>query len=268
MSDKKRLSKWDLFKIWSRYGFFHSNSVKSGDVRGRVWLYVYSLFAKKYYSDDEEAARDLLLRHNDAYDIEPQTGQLVNGIVARIEEDIALGEEVDVNLPDEVKENFKEPVSRFGEYFIQALVMPVLLAIGIGFSIDGSEWGAVFYIGATVIVGLLISWTAFSFGYQQGEKALKAFASDNIDNIVRILKVVALVMAGTLVPLFMEPGYFGPSIYNLQSVTDLLPILFPFVVVWTTWFFLYANKMKPGIIMIIFTVVCAVIVALGHGFIL
>jgi mannose/fructose/N-acetylgalactosamine-specific phosphotransferase system component IID len=63
------------------------------------------------------------------YNTEPQTGQLINGIVASLEEQIAMGEEVSEEMPVNIKTTLMGPLAGIGDSIIQGIIVPILLSI-------------------------------------------------------------------------------------------------------------------------------------------
>ncbi|WP_454920833.1 PTS system mannose/fructose/sorbose family transporter subunit IID [Abiotrophia defectiva] len=72
---------------------------------------------------DPEAYRCLLMRHSVFYNTEPQTGQLVNGIVASLEEEIGMGKDIDENVPVTVKASLMGPLARIGDSIMQGIIV-------------------------------------------------------------------------------------------------------------------------------------------------
>lgn len=94
VDEGKRLTNKDLNTIWLRWAFTHLASMSYEKLQGHAYAWSYIPFANKYYKDDPEAKRRLLVRHSVFFNTEPQTGQIINGIVTSLEENIALGGEV------------------------------------------------------------------------------------------------------------------------------------------------------------------------------
>ena len=86
---QEKLTVKDRRQIWARWGFTHLSSMSYEKLQAHAWAYAFIPFAKKFYKDDLEAQRRLMTRHSMFYNTEPQTGQLINGIVTSLEEQIA-----------------------------------------------------------------------------------------------------------------------------------------------------------------------------------
>lgn len=140
------LTNKELNQIWRRWGFTHLSSMSYEKIQGHSWAYAYLPFARKHYKDDPEKKRRLLMRHSMFYNTEPQTGQLINGIVASLEEQIAMGEEVSEEMPVNIKTTLMGPLAGIGDSIIQGIIVPILLSIAMSLAAGGSVFGPIFYI--------------------------------------------------------------------------------------------------------------------------
>ncbi len=166
------LSKKELRSIWRRWGFTHLSSMSYEKLQAHAWAYSYIPFAEKYYKNDPEAKRRLFLRHSMFYNTEPQTGQLINGIVASLEEKIALGADVPEEMPINIKTTLMGPLAGIGDSIIQGIIVPILLSIAMGLAAGGNPLGPLFYLVSYGIIGPLISYICFMNGYRLGVNAI------------------------------------------------------------------------------------------------
>ena len=139
-----------------------------------AWSYI--PFAEKFYKDDPEGKARLLTRHSQFYNTEPQVGTVINGIVAALEEGIALGDDIPEEMPTSVKTALMGPLAGLGDSVIQGIIVPTLLSIGMSLSSDGSVAGPIFYIVTLLAIGMAICYGMFRYGYKMGLGA--------IDNLV------------------------------------------------------------------------------------
>ena len=119
VDEGKRLTNKDLNTIWLRWAFTHLASMSYEKLQGHAYAWSYIPFANKYYKDDPEAKRRLLVRHSVFFNTEPQTGQIINGIVTSLEENIALGGEVSEEMPNNIKATLMGPLAGIGDSIIQ-----------------------------------------------------------------------------------------------------------------------------------------------------
>ncbi len=89
------------------------------------------------------------------YNTEPQTGQIINGIVASLEEKIALGGDVSEEMPINIKATLMGPLAGLGDSIIQGIIVPILLSIAMGLANGGNMLEPIFYILSYGILGPL-----------------------------------------------------------------------------------------------------------------
>ena len=101
--DKKDLKKgfWS-WQFWAMSTLSYEKLEANGFAQGIVPI------AKKLYGKGTQEYADCLSRHSVFYNTEPQTGSVVNGIVASLEEEKSEGE----NVPDELLHTVKTSLSQ------------------------------------------------------------------------------------------------------------------------------------------------------------
>ena len=68
-----------------------------------------------------------MVRQAAYFNTEPQTGQLINGITASLEENIALDGGVSEEMPNNVKATLMGPLAGIGDSLMQGIIVPILL---------------------------------------------------------------------------------------------------------------------------------------------
>lgn len=262
--ENNRLSKKELRQIWRRWGFTHLSSMSYEKLQAHAWAYSYIPFANKYYKNDPEKKRRLLVRHSMFYNTEPQTGQLINGIVVSLEEQIALGKDVPEEMPINIKATLMGPLAGIGDSIIQGIIVPILLSIGMGMATGGSPVGPVFYIIAYGILGPLISYLSFMNGYRLGVNAIDAIIGENASRITNAFNILGIMVVGglaatniNLVTKLQIP--MGEEVQALQNVLDSnFPQLLPLGMVMLAWYLLTSKQMSATKVILILTVISAV----------
>lgn len=269
VNEKSRLSKKELRQIWARWGFTHLSSMSYEKLQAHAWAYSYIPFANKYYSDDPEAKRRLLVRQSMFYNTEPQTGQLINGIVASLEEQIALGSGVEEEMPTNIKATLMGPLAGIGDSVIQGIIVPLLLSIAMGMSAGGSAIGPIFYMVSFGIIGPLISYLAFTNGYKLGVSAIDVIVGENATKITEAFNVLGIMVVGGLAAsnIFLTTPLevpLGDDIQPLQDVLDgIFPQLFPLAVVLLSWWLISSKRISPTKVILILTAIVIVGVVIG-----
>jgi mannose/fructose/N-acetylgalactosamine-specific phosphotransferase system component IID len=266
---KPRLTNKELNTIWLRWAFTHLASMSYEKLQGHAWAWSYIPFANKYYADDPEAKRRLLVRHSVFFNTEPQTGQIINGIVTSLEENIALGGDVSEEMPNSIKATLMGPLAGIGDSIIQGIIVPTLLSIGMGLASGGSPIGPLFYMISYAIIGTLISFISYRTGYKMGVSAIDVIVGENARRVMDAFNVLGVMVIGALaagnialtttlnIPL-------GGKWQPLQTTLDgVFPALLPLIAVLVTWWMLGKKQFSPTKVIIILTVVVSVFCVIG-----
>ncbi|MDK6368815.1 MULTISPECIES: PTS system mannose/fructose/sorbose family transporter subunit IID [Aerococcus] len=261
---QQKLTKKELRQIWRRWAFTHLSSMSYEKIQGHSWAFSYLPFANKYYANDPESKRRLLVRHSMFYNTEPQTGQLINGIVTSLEEQIALGEDVDEQMPVNIKTSLMGPLAGIGDSIIQGIIVPLLLSIGMGLAANGSAIGPIFYIIAYGIVGTAISYFSYMYGYRLGVNAIDAIIGENASRITEAFNVLGIMVIGGLsastIHLTTQLNIpMGEEVQALQEVLDgIFPGILPLVMVLFAWWLISAKQMTATKVILILTAIITV----------
>lgn len=269
INNQSKLTKKELRQIWYRWGFTHLSSMSYEKLQAHAWAFSYIPFAEKYYKNDPEAKRRLLTRHSMFYNTEPQTGQIINGIVASMEEEIALGHNVPEELPINIKATLMGPLAGIGDSLIQGIIVPILLSIAMGMAAGGNAIGPIFYILSYGILGPLISYISFHYGYKLGVNAIDNIIGDNVKRITDAFNVLGIMVVGGLaagnIVLNSELEIpMGESMRSLQSVLDgIFPKILPLTMVLLAWWLVSAKQMSATKVILILTAITSVGVVIG-----
>lgn len=269
VDEGKRLTNKDLNTIWLRWAFTHLASMSYEKLQGHAYAWSYIPFANKYYKDDPEAKRRLLVRHSVFFNTEPQTGQIINGIVTSLEENIALGGEVSEEMPNNIKATLMGPLAGIGDSIIQGIIVPTLLSIGMSLANGGSPLGPLFYIVAYGIIGPTISYVSYRTGYKLGVGAIDVIVGENARRIMDAFNVLGIMVVGALaagnialattlnIPL-------GSEWQPLQTTLDgVFPALLPLIAVLLTWWMLGKRQFSPTKVIVILTIAISVLCIVG-----
>ncbi|MEY8292666.1 PTS system mannose/fructose/sorbose family transporter subunit IID [Carnobacteriaceae bacterium 52-44] len=267
---KEGLTKKELFDIYLRYQIMVESAMSYEKMHGASWAWSYLPFAKKYYSDDPDKFSNFLTRHSVFYNTEPQTGQLVNGIVASLDEKIALGDtDVDETVPVTVKASMMGPLAGIGDSVIQGILIPTLLSIGMGLSTGGSPLGAIFYILAYGLIVGGITIISFNSGYKLGVNAIDSVIGENAKRITNMLNTFGIMIVGGLsattiaaVTTIEIPA--GDTTQPLQEILDgIFPGILPLTFVLITWWLISEKKYSPTKVILVLIGVVTAAVLLG-----
>lgn len=266
---KNRLTKKELYQIWARFGFTHLSSMSYEKLQAHSWAYTFIPFARKYYKDRPEKKRALLVRHSMFYNTEPLTGQVVNGIVTSLEEEIALDGDVPEEMPTNIKTTLMGPIAGVGDSFIQGIIVPILLSIAMGLSTGGNPLGPIFYIVSFGIIGTLISYFAFMNGYKLGINAIDVIIGENAKRITDAFNTLGIMVVGALAASYISLTTkleipLGEEIQPLQDVLDdIFPQILPLGMVLLAWYLLASKQMSATKVILVLTVISAIGVIIG-----
>lgn len=256
-------------QIFLRYAFLPESAMSYEKMHGATWSWTYLPLGEKYYADDPEALRRLLVRHSVFYNTEPQTGQLVNGIVCSLEEKIGMGEPVSEDVPVSVKASLMGPLAGIGDSLVQGILIPTLLSIAMGLSVGGNVLGPLFYIVAYGAIMAAVTVVCFRSGYRLGTKAIDAIIGENAKRITNMFNVLGTIVIGGLAattialttPIAVP---FGSDVKPLQEILDgFFPKLLPLVMVLFAWWLISSKRMSATKTLVILSAVTAVGVLLG-----
>lgn len=266
---KPRLTNKELNTIWLRWAFTHLASMSYEKLQGHAYAWSYIPFTNKYYADDPEAKRRLLVRHSVFFNTEPQTGQIINGIVTSLEENIALGGEVSEEMPNNIKATLMGPLAGIGDSIIQGIIVPTLLSIGMSLANGGSPLGPLFYIVAYGILGPVISFISYRTGYKLGVGAIDVIVGESARRIMDAFNVLGIMVVGALaagnIALTTTLNIpFGDEWQPLQTTLDgVFPALLPLIAVLATWWMLGKKQYSPTKVIVILAVAISVLCVLG-----
>lgn len=269
LQSENKLTKKELRQIYLRYQIMCESAMSYEKMHGASWAYSYLPLADKYYKNDPEAYRRLLVRHSVFYNTEPQTGQLVNGIVASIEEEIGMGKDIDENLPVSIKASLMGPLAGIGDSIMQGILIPTLLSIGMGLAVGGNPLGPIFYILAYGIITTFITLISFKSGYKLGISAIDKVIGENAKRITDAFNVLGISVIGGLSAstIILKTTANIPQGEGNAPLQDLLdsffPGILPLIMVLLSWWMISIKKYSPTKVILILTVIISVGVIIG-----
>jgi len=227
---------------------------------------VYSLLPlfNKYYDKKEKFAA--MKRHTHFYNTEMQTGALIHGITVGLEEQKALGKDVNDDVIRANKVGLMGPIAGIGDSILVGVIIPILLSIAISLSAGGSVIGPMFYIVTFLALILLGSKFLFDKGYHLGVDAVKMIIGETAKKVVSAIVLLGVTimggMAASYVGLATKISFAsGEETKLLQDVLDgIFPKLLPLLLVLGIWGLMAKKKVSPltmTIILAIFSFVAA-----------
>jgi D-glucosaminate PTS system EIID component len=238
---EKKATVGELRRAWWIWIFFNLSAFSMERMQSPAFVYMMSPFIKKFYGDQPAEFKAALKRHMVFFNTEPQTGVIANGVAIALEEQRANGAPIDDDMINAVKTGIMGPMAGIGDSLIPGTLIPILLAIGISLSVNGSPVGAIFYIIAFPVIMLSISYWLFMFGYRYGMQSMRQLAEGGFRRVTTSFSVLGLVVAGgigaSIITLVTPLAYAtGKMNISVQAQLDgIFPKLIPFVLVLWLW---------------------------------
>lgn len=235
----ERLTKKERSLIWRR--FYNSYGVSGGyDVLSAPnFLWGLAPLFEKYYDNDKKCEE--LLKHYEFFNTENIFGSLIYGIVTAMEEQKALGNNIDDEMIRSTKLSLMGPMAGIGDALNPGLIIPLLLSIAITLSNGGSLLGVIFYAVAYNAVVIMISKLLFENGYRLGMDAISALIGEKATRIKDSLMLLGTVIIGGISANYISINLgvsvpSGNDLVSLQSILDgIFPKLLPLLLVIGCW---------------------------------
>lgn len=242
MSDEiKKVTQQDLDKAWWNWMFFWASAFSMERMQSISFIHSMKPVLDRLYGDDKEEITLACKRHMVFFNTEPQTGVIAHGVTIALEEQRANGSPIDGEMINAVKAGIMGPMAGIGDSMIPGTLIPILLAIGMGMSQDGSPIGAIFYIVAYLTIMLFLSHWLFNMGYKYGTEVMGELASGSFRKVTATMAVLGLVVSGgigaSIISLRTPLGFAsGELAVSLQATLDgIFPALLPLILTLWLW---------------------------------
>ena len=268
--NKKSLTKKELNQLFKRFAFHYNRCGNFENWHGTTYGWSLIPMFKKYYGVGSKEFVDGVERHLDFHNNEPVTASIIQGIMVGMEEQKALGHDVDSEMIRSTKASLMGPVAGIGDSLVQATLVPLLLSIGI--SLTGSEGnysiiGPIFYLISVAAILITYGYTLFVKGYQLGKDAVTLLAGTTVKKVRDAIQIFGMVLVGALSARYCAPttilefvGAPGAEPTTIQSILDgIFPNLLGFILVLVCYWAMTKKKISPFTMILIVmagTVVC------------
>lgn len=131
----KKASKKAVLKSFLNWLFMAHSCYNYERLQGIGFLHAMAPIINDIYDkDDVEGRTEALQRHTTFFNTEPRLGSMIVGLCAAMEERIASGEKelAGEDAMASIKYGLMGPISGIGDTFIQAILSPLLLSMGLG----------------------------------------------------------------------------------------------------------------------------------------
>ncbi len=217
---------------------------------------------EELYPNDPAGQKALLQRHTNFFNTEPYLGAIVPGIVLGMEKEKAKGGDVPDDLITGIKAALMGPFAGIGDSLLPGTLIPILLAIALGLSTDGSVVGPIFYVVVFLGIMLPLTWFLFSSGVSLGAKAAEMILAGGLkDKVTNAIDIVGLTVVGYISAQYskLESGFVfksGDLTIKLQTMLDaIMPKLPVLGMAFLTLYLLKTKKWKVTKIMLLFLII-------------
>lgn len=258
MADKK-LSPKTLFRSWLTWFFFNGSSQSGERMQGIAFAHSMVPVIKELYGDKPEEVKSALKRHLMLFNVEPQVGSVIPGIVAAMEEQRSNGADIDDDSINTVKVALMGPLSGIGDTLVPGTLIPILLAIAIGITNSSGVVGPILYAGVYPVITILYSWYLYKLGYTAGITGIQGMIVEGkIDALTDALSVMGLIVMGALSATYINvttPLKYvsGEMVLSIQGVLDnIMPGILSLLVIGLIFALLRKKKSPLWVVGFIF----------------
>ena len=204
----KKASKKAVLKSFLNWLFMAHSCYNFERLQGIGFLHAMAPIINDIYDkDDVEGRTEALQRHTAFFNTEPRLGSMIVGLCAAMEERIASGEKelAGEDAMASIKYGLMGPISGIGDTFIQAILSPLLLSMGLGLAIDGNLLGPVLYLVLFIGIILVLGYECYMLGYKKGDEAILNFIESGvIRKIISGAGIMGCTVMGALVANFVS----------------------------------------------------------------
>lgn len=231
---ERKITKGDLNKIfWNlqtlQFPFNYEKLQTIGFLHSMV-----PVFNRLYKDADKETRVRAMQRHLEFYNSQANTGALIMGIVAALEEKTANEEKETVIA---VKTGLMGPLAGLGDSLLKFTWLPICGSIGASFALQGNILGPIIMFLMFNIANIFTKYYFIHYGYNKGVNIIEQSKNSNIiQRISNVANVVGVMVLGSLIatsvkintPLLIEVGEQSIKVQEMfdKVMPNLLTLLF------------------------------------------
>lgn len=261
--DKKNLlSSKEVNRAWLLWLFNNQAYYNYERMMGIGFLHAMTPAFRKLYKDNKDLRIEAMQRHTSFFNCEPCLGSSIVGLVLAMEEQKALGAELDNDAITSIKTGLMGPLSGIGDTLIQGVILPLLIAFAVDFA-KGGNWviPLVFSLVMAIIV-FGISRFGFLLGYRKGSDAILSMLENGvIKRLISAASIMGCMVLGALVVNFvtMKCGISIPQAEGSFSMQEqlfdaILPSMLPLLLTLGCYKLLKAGKSSVLVMLVIIAI--------------
>lgn len=261
--DKKNLlTSKEVNRAWLLWLFNNQARYNYERMMGIGFLHAMTPAFRKLYKDNKDLRIEAMQRHTSFFNCEPCLGSSIVGLVLAMEEQKALGAELDNDAITSIKTGLMGPLSGIGDTLIQGVILPLLIAFAVDFA-KGGNWviPLVFSLVMAIIV-FGISRFGFLLGYRKGSDAILSMLENGvIKRLISAASIMGCMVLGALVVNFvtMKCGISIPQAEGSFSMQEqlfdaILPSMLPLLLTLGCYKLLKAGKSSVLVMLVIIAI--------------
>ena len=261
--DKKNLlTSKEVNRAWLLWLFNNQACYNYERMMGIGFLHAMTPAFRKLYKDNKDLRIEAMQRHTSFFNCEPCLGSSIVGLVMAMEEQKALGAELDNDAITSIKTGLMGPLSGIGDTLIQGVILPLLIAFAVDFA-KGGNWviPRVFSLVMAIIV-FGISRFGFLLGYRKGSDAILSMLENGvIKRLISAASIMGCMVLGALVVNFvtMKCGISIPQAEGSFSMQEqlfdaILPSMLPLLLTLGCYKLLKAGKSSVLVMLVIIAI--------------
>lgn len=240
------LTKKELNKMFWQYQLHYAYSINFENWHGNGYAFCMAPLFKKYY--DKEGQKDGMLRQLDFHNNEQTTASVVWGVMVGMEEQKAMGENVDDEMIRTTKSALMGPVAGIGDSLIQATIVPLLTTLAITLTgSSNSPLGSILYMITTPIILWAYAYFLFNKGYSLGRNAVMMLSGSMLDKIRNAIQVFGIIVIGALSANYVKLE----TVLEFSAGKDTTPVVLQDIL----------NNIFPNILSLLLVVGCYYLVS-------
>lgn len=261
--DKKNLlTSKEVNRAWLLWLFNNQACYNYERMMGIGFLHAMTPAFRKLYKDNKDLRIEAMQRHTSFFNCEPCLGSSIVGLVMAMEEQKALGAELDNDAITSIKTGLMGPLSGIGDTLIQGVILPLLIAFAVDFA-KGGNWviPLVFSLVMAIIV-FGISRFGFLLGYRKGSDAILSMLENGVIKcLISAASIMGCMVLGALVVNFvtMKCGISIPQAEGSFSMQEqlfdaILPSMLPLLLTLGCYKLLKAGKSSVLVMLVIIAI--------------
>lgn len=198
-NEKRLLTKKDLNKSYWMFEVFAQACCSYERLQAPGFFSGIKNVIAKLYKKDEDRI-EACQRHMEFYNSEfALVGPVILGLTIALEEEKALGADIDGTAISAIKTSLMGPLAGIGDTLRQGTLIPIIGSIAISIGQEGNLLGPIFYMAATLGLNFGISYTLFHKAYDKGRDFVgEFFGSGKMEKIMTMVTAMGAITIGAL----------------------------------------------------------------------